>query len=104
MNSQDILNALQWRYATKSYDTTKRLEEDKLHTILEAGRLAPSSAGSQPRTFIVVSNEELKKKLSPLAYNQPQIIECSHLVVLCAITQYDESYINSHIDLTAGVK
>lgn len=104
MNQQDILNALNWRYATKSYDTSKKLEEDKLHTILEAGRLAPSSVGSQPWKFIVISNPELKAKLAPHAYNQPQVTESSHLIVLCAITEFDEKYIDSHIDLTASTK
>lgn len=100
MEAKEIIDALQWRYAVKQYDTSKKLEEDKLHTILEAGRLAPSSAGSQPWKFIVISNQELKEKLSPHAYNQPQITQCSHLVVLCAIKHFDESYIDSHIELT----
>lgn len=104
MEAKEIIDALEWRYATKKYDTSKKLEEDKLHTILEAGRLSPSSVGSQPWKFIVISNPELKAKLSPHAYNQPQVIESSHLVVLCAVTDFDEQYIDSHIDLTAGVK
>lgn len=104
MEAKEILDALQWRYAVKKYDTSKKLEEDKLHTILEAGRLAPSSVGSQPWKFIVISNPELKAKLAPHAYNQPQVTESSHLVVLCAVTDFDEKYVDSHIDLTAGVK
>ncbi len=104
MEGKEIIDALQWRYATKQYDTSKKLEEDKLHTILEAGRLAASSAGTQPWKFVVISNAELKAKLSPLAYSQPQIEQSSHLVVLCAITNYDEAYIDSHILHTAQTK
>lgn len=104
MNTQEILDAMQWRYATKSYDTTKKLEEDKLHAILEAGRLSASHAGTQPWAFVVISNEDMKERLSPLAYSQAQIIESSHLVVLCTITDYNERYIDEHVMLTAQTR
>ncbi len=104
MEAKEIMDALQWRYATKKFDTSKKLEEDKLHTILEAGRLAPSSAGSQPWKFVVITNPELKAKLAPHAYNQPQVTDSSHLIVLCSVINFDEAYIDSHIDLTANIK
>lgn len=104
MGAQEILDAMQWRYATKKFDTSKKLEEDKLHTILEAGRLSPSSVGSQPWKFIVITNQELKAKLAPHAYNQPQITESSHLVVLCSVANFDETYIDSHLNLTKDIK
>lgn len=95
---------MQWRYATKKFDINRKLEEDKLHTILEAGRLAPSHAGTQPWKFIVITNPALKEKLAPHAYNQPQVTQSSHLIVLCSITNFDEAYIDAHIDLTASTK
>ncbi len=101
--THNIIEALQWRYATKHYDTEKKLEEDKLHTILEAWRLAPSRANTQPRTFVVVSNPEIKKELGEHSGNA-QVVECSHLIVICAITDFNTDYINKHIEHTAQTR
>lgn len=97
MESKEIIDALQWRYATKKYDTSKKLEKEKLHTILEAGRLAPSSFGTQPWAFIAISNAELKSKLAPHAYNQPQIESASHLIVLCGYDKITEQHVHEHV-------
>ena len=103
MEAQDILDALAWRYAAKKYDTSKKVAEDTLHTILEAGRLSPSSSNTQPRTFVVVSNQEIKEKLSAHSGN-PQVVECSHLVILCATTAYNEEFIGAQVALTAETR
>jgi len=75
-----LIEALNWRYATKRM-TGEKLDEETVNTILEAARLAPSSAGLQPVHLFVISNPEIKAQLSPLTGDQPQIIESSHLVV-----------------------
>lgn len=73
-----ILKAMNWRFATQVYDTTKPLEADKLHTILEAGRLSPSSAGIEPWNFYVVENPEIRKQLG----QQPKMTEAPALIVI----------------------
>jgi nitroreductase len=78
-----IINALKWRYATKRMNGAK-VPGDTLERILEAARLAPSSYGLQPYTIIVIEDPELRKKIQPLAYNQPQIAEASHILVFAA--------------------
>lgn len=78
-----LVEALKWRYATKRMNG-KKVEKEKLENILEATRLAPSSAGIQPYNIIVVGNDELKKKIQAVAYNQPQITEASHLLIFAA--------------------
>jgi len=75
---ETILKALNWRFATQAFDTTKPLESDKLHTILEAARLSPSSAGIEPWNFYVVENPELRKQLG----QQPKMVEAPALVVI----------------------
>lgn len=102
MEAKEIIDALHWRYAVKQYDTTKKVEDDKLHTILEAGRLSPSWANTQPWKFVVISNPEVKEKLAPYAYHQPQITQSSHLIVLCAITNFDSEYVDNHVSYTAS--
>lgn len=75
---ETILKALNWRFATQTFDTTKPLEADKLHTILDAARLSPSSAGIEPWNFYVVENPELRKQLG----QQPKMTEAPALVVI----------------------
>ncbi len=82
----------QERYATKKFNG-KPIPQDKLNELLEIIRLAPSSFGLQPWVVQVISNAELKEKLSPASWGQAQITTCSHLLVFCAFTD-----IKSRID------
>ena len=75
-----LLEALKWRYATKRM-TGEKLSDDTVAKIIEAARLAPSSAGLQPVHIFSISNQEIKEKLSPLTGDQPQIKESSHVLV-----------------------
>lgn len=93
----DILNALNWRYATKTYDSSKKISEKDLDEMLEAMRLSPSSFGLQPWKFIVVEDKELRKKIAKKAWNQSQVTEASHLIVICAKTDISEDYIKNFI-------
>ncbi|MEA5140534.1 NAD(P)H-dependent oxidoreductase [Arcicella rigui] len=78
-----ILTTLNWRYATKRM-TGGIVPQEKVDTILEAIRLSASSLGLQPFNVIVIDNPELKSKIQPTAYNQPQIVESSHLLIFAA--------------------
>ena len=82
-----ILKALQWRYAAKRMNG-EQVPEDKIKSILEAARLAPTSSGLQPFKIFVVTNQKLKERIKPLAFNQPQIAECSHLAIFAAWDTY----------------
>lgn len=75
-----LIEALNWRYATKRM-TGEKLDDEVVNTIIEAARLAPSSAGLQPVHLFVISNPEVKAQISPFTGDQPQITEFSHLVV-----------------------
>lgn len=82
-----LLEALNWRYATKKMNG-QVVPQDKLDYILEAARLAPSSSGLQPYRVFVISNKELLEKIKPIAYNQSQITDASHLLVFAAWDGY----------------
>ncbi len=86
MPTTDILTALNWRFATKVFDPSRIVSDEDLHTILESGRLAPSSFGIEPWKFIVVTNPEIRSKLRAAGYDQPKITDASHLIVLAART------------------
>jgi nitroreductase len=100
----DIIRHLEWRYATKEFDTTKVVSEDAFNTILESARLAPSSYGLQPWKFVVVKNPDIRAKLKAAAWNQGQITDASHLVVLCRRSDIDESYVTSYVAQTAALR
>ncbi len=81
-----FLSNLNWRYATKKFDTNQKVSDADLDAILEAIRLTPTSFGMQPYHFYVVSNQEIKEKIQAAAWNQPQIGTSSHLLVFAART------------------
>ncbi len=89
----EILEALNWRYATKKM-SGRVVPQEKIDYILEAARLAPSSSGLQPYKIFVVTNKELLEKIKPIAYNQSQITEASHLLVFAAWDDYTLDKIN----------
>lgn len=79
----DLIQSLQWRYASKRMNG-QTVPREKVDRILEAIRLAPSSMGLQPYTVLVITDPQIKKSIRPIAYNQPQIEESSHLLVFAA--------------------
>jgi len=83
---EEIIKALKWRYATKVFDSAKSISEEDLNTILEAGRLSPSSVGLEPWKFIVVENKDLREKMKAASYNQAQITDSSYLIVIATRT------------------
>lgn len=99
----ELIQSLNWRYAVKRM-TGEKVPAEKIEQILEAARLSASSVGLQPYKVIVVENETLKKKLQPAAYNQPQIVEASHLLVFAAYEKITAKDIDDYISLHATVK
>ena len=104
MNSTELLQTLNWRYATKKFDPSKKLTTNQLETLKESLRLAPSSSGLQGRGFVVVENPETRQELLPYARNQRQIVDASHLIVLCRRTDVDEQFVDSFVADTATTK
>ena len=80
----DFSKALDFRHACKNFDETKKITEEQIRFILEAGHKSPSSFGMEPWKFLVISNDELRAKLRPLCWNQPQITNSSHVVLILA--------------------
>ena len=76
--------AMDFRHACKVFDETKKISDEDINYILEAGRKSPSSFGMEPWKFLVITNEELKAKLRPVIWNQVQVTSCSHLVIILA--------------------
>lgn len=92
-----ILNKLNWRYATKNFDSSKQVSNEDLNTLLEAGRLTASSYGLQPYEIYVIKNEEVRKELRKASYDQPQITDASCIIVLANKPTFDNSMIDDYI-------
>lgn len=104
MDNQTIIKQLNWRYAVKKFDSTKKVSAQDWETLEESLRLAPSSYGTQPWKFLVVQNPEVRKKLTSLSWNQTQIEDCSHLVILAIKSKLDEEHVEKYINRMAEVR
>jgi nitroreductase len=80
----DFTKAMDFRHACKIFDENKKISDDEMHYILEAGHKSPSSFGMEGWKFLVITNDDLKEKLRPVCWNQVQITSCSHLVIILA--------------------
>ena len=81
---KSFMEAMDFRHACKIFDETKKVSDEDLAYIIEAGRKSPSSFGMEPWKFLVITNEELKAKIRPFCWDQPQITTCSHLIIVLA--------------------
>jgi nitroreductase/dihydropteridine reductase len=95
----ELLNKLQWRYATKKMDPAKAVSDEKVDRIVEAARLAPTSSGLQPYEIIVVKNKAVREQMKPKAFGQSQITDGSHVLVFAAWDDYTPERINMMFDL-----
>lgn len=96
-----LIEKLNWRYATKVYDPSRKLSEAKLAAILEAVRLAPTSSGLQPFEVIVVRDPATRSAIRAVGYDQPQITDASHLLVFAAWDNYTDARIDGVVEETA---
>ncbi|WP_316831376.1 nitroreductase family protein [Pedobacter aquatilis] len=100
-----LIEALNWRYAVKKMNG-QPVEHEKVDQIVAAAHLAPTSSGLQPFKVIVVTNQELKEKIAPIAFNQSQVIDSSHLLIFAAFDNYTEEGIDatfSHMNKERGL-
>ncbi len=91
-NDCDIIEVLHFRHACKKFDTEREIDLPIFETILEGGRLSPSSFGMEPWKFIVIKNRHLREELRKVCWNQPQITESSELIAVIALTDVVQDY------------
>ncbi|TWT25800.1 NAD(P)H-dependent oxidoreductase [Planomicrobium sp. CPCC 101110] len=96
---QEILEAFQFRHATKQFDPEKKISDEDFEFILETGQLSPSSVGYEPWKFVVVQNEELRGKLREVSWGaQGQLPTASHFLVILARTIKDTKYDSAYVE------
>lgn len=100
----DILSALQWRYACKVFDPAKKIPEETWKALEQSLVLTPSSFGLQPWKFLVVRDAALREKLVPHAWNQRQVADSSHLIVMAVPKVMPETHIDANLMRLAEVR
>ncbi|MDH7914346.1 NAD(P)H-dependent oxidoreductase [Winogradskyella sp. SYSU M77433] len=99
-----IIEKLQWRYATKKFDSNKELSNDKLQTLKEAFNLTALSYGLQTLKLVVVKDKTKREALLPCAFGQRQVIDSSHLLVLCIQSEIDDKDVDNHFDNIKNIR
>lgn len=100
----NILNSLEWRYATKKFDPSKKLSKEQVETLKKAFNLTPTSFGLQPIKMIVIENKELQEKFIEHSYNQRQVADASHLLVICIENDTTTDDVNAYFDLEKEIR
>ena len=104
IHPEQLLERLNWRYATKQFDPQRKISARDWDTLESALQLSPSSGGLQPWKFIVVTDPAVRAKLRAAAYGQAQITDASHLVVFAAKTNFNEADVDAHLAHVAKIQ
>ena len=99
-----ILDALRWRYATKVFNPEKKISQEEWTALEESLVLTPSSFGLQPWEFVVVEDREIREQLVGHSWNQRQVADASHLLVIALRTDVDESYVDRFVSRVEEVR
>ncbi len=100
----NITQALHWRYATKQFDTTKKLSDDTVNALKESIQMSPSSFGLQPYKILNVTNPEIREKLKAAAWGQTQLTDASHLFVFAVPADITDTDVDAFISLNMSVR
>jgi nitroreductase len=104
ITTANLIDCLNWRYATKKFDPAKIIPTETWQALVESLVLTPSSYGLQPWKFIVITNAELKAQLKPLSWNQPQVTDCSHYVVFTIKKNLTATHVDRFVARTAEIR
>ncbi len=99
----DILESLNWRYATKKFDSDKIIPQAKIERLKEAFNLTATSYGMQPVTLAIIKDKALQNKLVTHSMNQQQVGQASHVLVFC-ISNITKATINEYFDRVKAIR
>jgi len=100
----NIIDSLKWRYAVKKFDTNKNLSEIQIETLKEAFNLTATSYGLQPLKLVIIKNKKIQEKLVPFSWNQQQILQASHLLVICVKDNYTTKEVENYFNLVQKIR
>ena len=100
----NVIDHYKWRYATKKFDTKKKISDSNIELIKESISLAPTSYGLQLFKVIIVEKKEIKDDLKKASFNQSQISDASHIFIFCNSTKIVENDIDTYIKNKAAIQ
>lgn len=98
------IESLEWRYAVKKFNSDKKLSEAHISTLKQAFNLTATSYGLQPIKLIVINNKTIQKELVVHSWNQTQVVDASHLLVICIPKQYDQIEVVNYFNLVQKIR
>lgn len=104
LTPDELVSTLQWRYAAKSFDNTKKIAAPEWDALERSLVLTPSSYGLQPWKFLVVQDPNLREQLKAASWNQRQVTECSHYVIFAQRMSVDEEYVDKFLQSIADTR
>ena len=100
----EYINSLKWRYATKKFDRNKKLDTEVLNRIIEAANLSATSLGFQPIKILNVESPFLRDRIKSASFNQPQVADASHLLILCVDADFSKENVRKYMGLVAATR
>jgi nitroreductase len=104
ITTQELLNALRWRYATKVFDPTKKIPDDIWQTLKQALVLTSTSYGLQPYRFLVIESPAKRAELLPHSWGQKQVVDASHFIVFTVQSKVTQAHVDKLINHTSHVR
>lgn len=104
ISGANLLEQMQWRYAVKKFDASKKVSAGDWQALEQALILSPSSYGLQPWKFLIVNNPEVRTQLRAVSWNQSQVTDCSHYVVMAHRETMTEADIQRFVDKMVQVR
>jgi nitroreductase/dihydropteridine reductase len=100
----NTIDQLKWRYATKKFDAFRVLSEEKINILKQAFNLTATSFGLQTISLLIIKNKEIREQLVPLSYNQKQVVDASHLLVICIQDNITDADVDTHFNNVKGIR
>lgn len=101
---EHLLSRMHWRYSPKSFDAEQKIPTETWEALARSLLLTSSSYGLQPWKFVVIQDLPLREKLRAASWNQRQVTECSHYVVLASRVKVDEAYVEKYIESVVNAR
>jgi nitroreductase len=100
----NTIESLKWRYAVKKFNNNKSLTENQINTLKEAFNLTATSYGLQPLKLVVLNNKIIQKELVAHSWNQSQVVDASHVLVICVPKQYSSEEVKKYFSLVQEIR
>ena len=100
----NTIESLKWRYAVKKFDNNKSLTETQINTLKNAFNLTATSYGLQPLKLVLLKNKTIQKELVAHSWNQSQVVDASHLLVICIPKQYSSEEVKKYFSLVQEIR